>query len=631
MGGGVGGVLGHEDQQPAARHLDLGRRRRPGDLSGPRALRRGLPGARPDQTRLPRHRAGLERIRLSPTGARLRLKSTKTVSDPDTGVQRIVQALKTYGLIVADNGSDMYVGGTFDDRWDNGILNPALGQLHASDFEVIQLGYGSNFADLQVAKTDGQATVFAGSPVTYTITVTNNGPNPVTGASVVDSFPAAVTSVSWTCSASAGSSCGGASGSGNINRLVNLLSGGTVTFMAVANTNPAATGMLVNTATATVPGGMVDPTAANNSATDTDTLVAGADLSITKTDGRTTASPGDVITYTIAVSNAGPNAANGATVTDTVPVALTGPPSWTCTGANGGTCTASGGPNINDSVNLPVGATVTYILTGTVGANPSNLSNTATVTAPAGMGDPNSANNSATDDDTLLCFSETVVVPDGRLASRTIGAGADLWFAANVKIGNWYSLEFKNASGSTPPGVLMLFRGDDGCSGSTTAAPADTAAIDPAGTGGITRVSFGASGTQTFFRAKLYNGAGSPVTFNFSWSDTTMYSPAWSTNGSFNTYYSFQNTTGASRVGTLTLRDTTGAVVSVIFPVTIPAGQAASVNTASLGIVRNRTGTATFTHNGPPGAILAEAAIANFTLSPAYVQPVKFQAVREAR
>jgi uncharacterized repeat protein (TIGR01451 family) len=577
------------------------------------------------------HSAGSNGSAL-PMGARLRLKSTKTVSDPDTGVQRIVQALKTYGLIVADNGTDMYVGGTFDDRWDNGILNPALDQLTASDFEVIQLGYGSNFADLQVTKTDGQTTVFSGSPVTYMITVANNGPNPVTSASVVDNFPAAITSVSWTCSASTGSSCGGASGSGNINRLVNLLSGGTVTFTAIANTNPAATGMLVNTSTATVPGGMVEPTPANNSATDTDTLVAGADLSITKTDGRTTASPGDTITYTIVVSNAGPNAANGATVTDTVPAALIGV-SWTCIGAGGASCTA--GPisgNISDTVNLPVSGSVTYTLTGTVGTNPSNLRNTAMVAAPAAMGDPNPANNSATDDDTLLCFGEKVVVPDGRLTSSTIANGATAWFAASLKIGNGYSLEFKNTTGNnTPPGTLTLYRGDDGCSLTSTAAPANTSDIDPAGTGGITRVSFGASGTQTLFRARLVNSSGSPIPFSLSWSDTTMYSPAWSTNGSFDTFYSFQNTTGASRVGTLTLRDTTGAVVSVIFPVTIPASQTASVNTASLGIARNRTGIATFTHNGPPGAILPEAAIANFSLNPAYVQPVKFQAAREAR
>ncbi len=49
--------------------------------------------------------------------------------------------MKTHGLIVADNGSDMYVTGTYDVRWDNDVLNPAFGSLKASDFEVIELGW----------------------------------------------------------------------------------------------------------------------------------------------------------------------------------------------------------------------------------------------------------------------------------------------------------------------------------------------------------------------------------------------------------------------------------------------------------------------------------------------------------
>jgi PKD repeat protein len=49
--------------------------------------------------------------------------------------------MKTYGLIVADNGSDMYVSGTYDTRWNNDILNPAFRALTASNFEVITLGY----------------------------------------------------------------------------------------------------------------------------------------------------------------------------------------------------------------------------------------------------------------------------------------------------------------------------------------------------------------------------------------------------------------------------------------------------------------------------------------------------------
>ena len=49
--------------------------------------------------------------------------------------------MKRYGLILADNGSDMYITGTMDARWNNDILNPAFHSLRASDFEVVQLGW----------------------------------------------------------------------------------------------------------------------------------------------------------------------------------------------------------------------------------------------------------------------------------------------------------------------------------------------------------------------------------------------------------------------------------------------------------------------------------------------------------
>jgi hypothetical protein len=193
-----------------------------------------------------------------------------------------------------------------------------------------------------------------------------------------------------------------------------------------------------------------------------------------------------------------------------------------------------------------------------------------------------------------------------------------------------YSVEFMNSNGTTPPGTLSVFSGDDACSGITTLTTNDTSTVDPSGSGGMARVSFTATGTETFFRARLLNNTGVPVTLTFGWSDTTQFSPAWSTNGLFETYYSFQNTTGAAVNGTLTLLDTTGAPLST-FAISIPAGQTVGVNTASLAVARNRTGTSRFTHNGPPGAIVAEAAIANFAISPAYVQPVKFQPVRDAR
>lgn len=76
-----------------------------------------------------------------PMGARLRLKASKDISSYTPEVQRIFRAMKKYGLIVADNGSNLYVTGTYDTRWNNDILNPAFDDLSVSDFEIIQLGW----------------------------------------------------------------------------------------------------------------------------------------------------------------------------------------------------------------------------------------------------------------------------------------------------------------------------------------------------------------------------------------------------------------------------------------------------------------------------------------------------------
>jgi hypothetical protein len=86
------------------------------------------------------HRAGSTPGAL-PMGARSRLKSsidvTQKTSDPN--VQKIFRAMQKYGLIVADNGSDMYITGTYD-ALEQRRTQSAFANLTASDFEVIQLG-----------------------------------------------------------------------------------------------------------------------------------------------------------------------------------------------------------------------------------------------------------------------------------------------------------------------------------------------------------------------------------------------------------------------------------------------------------------------------------------------------------
>lgn len=87
------------------------------------------------------HLAGLQDPPALPMGARLRLKATKDISGYAPEIQKIFRAMKKYGLIVADNGTDMYISGTWDVRWDNDVLNPAFDSLTASDFDVVTLGW----------------------------------------------------------------------------------------------------------------------------------------------------------------------------------------------------------------------------------------------------------------------------------------------------------------------------------------------------------------------------------------------------------------------------------------------------------------------------------------------------------
>ncbi|MFL6244606.1 MAG: hypothetical protein ACJ74H_01175 [Thermoanaerobaculia bacterium] len=76
-----------------------------------------------------------------PMGARLRMKAGKNISGYAPEIQKIFRAMKKYGLIVADNGTNLYVSGVYNTNWDNGVLNPAFHGLNATDFEVIDLGW----------------------------------------------------------------------------------------------------------------------------------------------------------------------------------------------------------------------------------------------------------------------------------------------------------------------------------------------------------------------------------------------------------------------------------------------------------------------------------------------------------
>lgn len=257
--------------------------------------------------------------------------------------------------------------------------------------------------DLSITKTDGQTEVRAGDSVTYTITVRNDGPSDVTGATVTDTFPATLTNLSFTSVGSVVGVTGNTlNGTGNINDTVNMPAGSTLTYTVTATVVNTATGSVVNTATVTAPSGTTETDPNDNTATDTDTIPVEADLSITKTDNVTNVIPGQNTTYTIVVRNDGPSAVTGATVVDQFPSTLTNVSyTSTITGTVTGN-SASGTGNINDTVNMTSGSTITYTVTGTVQASATGqLTNTATVTGPNNVTEINPNNNTATDIDTL--------------------------------------------------------------------------------------------------------------------------------------------------------------------------------------------------------------------------------------
>jgi len=233
--------------------------------------------------------------------------------------------------------------------------------------------------------------------------VTNNGPGNVTGAPVSDNFPAVFTGMSFTATQTGGASGFTANGSGNINDTVTMPSGSVITYTATGTIPPTApSGSLSDTATVTAPSGVTDNKLTNNSATDTDILTLQADLKITVTDGIKRVTRGQSNIYTIVVTNNGPGSVTGARVSDLFPAVFTGV-SFTATQTGGASgFTASGSGNINDTVTMPSGSVITYRATGTIDPSANGtVSDTGTVTAPSGVTDNKTSNNTATDSDTV--------------------------------------------------------------------------------------------------------------------------------------------------------------------------------------------------------------------------------------
>lgn len=285
-------------------------------------------------------------------------------------------------------------------------------------------------ADLAVGISDGQTSAVAGSPVSYLVTVTNQGPDEVISLDL--DLPLPGTLLNATLTPSAGSynqSSGEWTG-------LNLASGGSVALTIAGTISPAATGSLSVSATVGPPPGVQDANAANNSATDTDTLTYLADLAISKTDGKSSINPGSDLTYTITVTNLGPSRVESLTVVEILPPHFQSPLFVPAQGVYNETT------GLWTGLNLMAGQSLVLTLTGTVDASArGDFVNTVTVAPPAGVTDPVAGNNSATDSDTTLPLITLVKSVDPAVAPP----GAEIL----------YTVAYRNVGGSPASNLII--------------------------------------------------------------------------------------------------------------------------------------------------------------------------------
>ncbi|GAB4479661.1 MAG: hypothetical protein Kow00124_25540 [Anaerolineae bacterium] len=256
-------------------------------------------------------------------------------------------------------------------------------------------------ADLALAKSHSPAGPFySGDTVTYTLVVTNaaTSPSPVSNATITDTPPAGLTGFSWTCAVTAGTgNCDQAAGTGALNTTFDLNPGGEITYTITATINAGA-GTLTNNASVTTGPDVLETNPDNNSASDTITVLASADLEVSKTAAPLTAGVGDSVTFTVTVNNRGPDATTGVVISDAYPAGLSTPP--TLAPSQGSAAYDGGTGIITWTVGaLASGGSATLDITATLTAG-GQITNSAQVTA-SDVYDPDSTpdNNNPEEDD----------------------------------------------------------------------------------------------------------------------------------------------------------------------------------------------------------------------------------------
>lgn len=286
-------------------------------------------------------------------------------------------------------------------------------------------------SDLSLTKTVNNATPLVGSLATFEIVVTNNGPQDNFGVQVTDVLPSGYAFTGFTVSTGTYDTATG------IWTVGNLVAGDSETLQIVARVNPS--GIYLNTAEVTA-ANLPDPDSIPNNGITTEDdyaevittpIPTSADLSLTKTVSNTTPLVGTQVTFSIQITNSGPQEADGVTVTDLLPSG------YTYVSYSATTGTYDLGTGLWDVGNMPVTNSYTLQITALVNSI-GNYTNSAEITASS-QPDPDSIpNNGITTEDDYAEASTTPITTSADLSlTKTVSnttplVGSQVTFSLQV-------------------------------------------------------------------------------------------------------------------------------------------------------------------------------------------------------
>lgn len=217
------------------------------------------------------------------------------------------------------------------------------------------------------------------------------------------------------------------------------------------------------------------------------------------------------------------------------------------------------------------------------------------------------------------CTTPVLIVSDGRVTPSIFSQNATYWYGIYAQAGHSYSVEFEPAvdnyvaSGRVYFTTVNVYGPNDAlaaCRGNSSVAVTQNSGYAPviqkAGNGVGRRVSFTAQGAGLHL-ISVTNLAGTG-SYTFRALDTTLFNFRWSTWNGYNNQWGFFNFSDMPILGIFTVYDSNNrAVVAVQISIAVGGRAFRRSDSSSLNLPGNISGYAVFSHNGPPGAVIADA------------------------